>query len=858
MDILEYKDYRKSLLELRRRGGPFQKAAEKAIVIQDDLADEQRRNKLPVTNNGENRIQKAVKYDLGYNNCRLVTIQDGGRIFVCFVGIHDDVDCWLEKNRGLKIRTDGERRAVPTFESEDHTQPDKRLKRKMGFTDKPLISMLAKSQQDQLLSQLNTSVAESIANAKVYISDDEILKLVDDIQDKRHKLAVFDVLMMLRGEDVDGASKRVFAYTGELNEIADETHESSPLVDSAYFQHINVDSETYKKLIENFALHADYKDWMLFMHPDQQRFVDADYPGPTKLTGVSGSGKTAVVVRRAIRLAERYPGAKTLVLTLNRSLAVLIRELVTAAAIPSVSGRVEVLPFFALCQRLLHKFEPQNTRLYDDVTWKTKEHIDEIWREYYRCELNNYDARVLQDIHDSLIARGIDAESYIREEMDWIRSATAPDERDAYLEMDRMGRTYPLDKTMRGKMLEGLDGWERKMRFVGVTDYLGIANALHRHFERIKPAYKCVLVDESQDFGTIDFRLIRSMVPEGENDIFLCGDAAQKVSSKHRSLSEAGVPVPGARSSRLVLNYRNSRQILEVAHGMLMDNVSDEMLNTGDFEILDPKYANFGGPSPLLLTAENLGIELAMALAYAKQEAADNSAIKICIAICGYTEHELHSFARQLGLPILNGETNLKAEQIILSDLENTKGFEFQCMIIVNCNKGTIPNPRAPEGEEFRDLSRLYVAMTRARHQLILSCSGEPSLFLQKQLGNLGQYAWTEYVEPQTPIEPPRHLALLREDVVHRDIGNLTGEEYLYEEHAIGCPSLLVEKLRRLVSGRNYIVQGSQVEWRTIAEAAKSTKDHPRSRQAFGPEGYRLFRERFGSYHSDVNLQKKK
>ena len=41
----------------------------------------------------------------------------------------------------------------------------------------------------------------------------------------------------------------------------------------------------------------------MFLHPEQEKVVQADYPGVTQLSGVSGSGKTCVAVRRALRFA---------------------------------------------------------------------------------------------------------------------------------------------------------------------------------------------------------------------------------------------------------------------------------------------------------------------------------------------------------------------------------------------------------------------------------------------------------------------------------------------------------------------------------------------------------------------------
>ena len=81
MQVLEYKEFRASLAALRRRGGPYQKAAERTIVMIDDFkGDQEVLSRLPVTHHGESRIKKAVKYDLT-GACRLVTVQDTGFVF---------------------------------------------------------------------------------------------------------------------------------------------------------------------------------------------------------------------------------------------------------------------------------------------------------------------------------------------------------------------------------------------------------------------------------------------------------------------------------------------------------------------------------------------------------------------------------------------------------------------------------------------------------------------------------------------------------------------------------------------------------------------------------------------------------
>src|SRR5262249_9417010 len=137
-----------------------------------------------------------------------------------------------------------------------------------------------------------------------------------------------------------------------------------------------------------------------------------------------------------------------------------------------IRARITVSSFFELAQRLLIKFEPLNQKLYADVTWKLGEHVDEVFREYYRCWTNNRDAETLLAVHKIITARGVSAETYVREEFDWIRSAVEPQSRQDYLTMERKGRKFPITEERRQDVLVGLVGWERKMRDVGVIDYL--------------------------------------------------------------------------------------------------------------------------------------------------------------------------------------------------------------------------------------------------------------------------------------------------------------------------------------------------------------------------------------------------
>jgi len=505
------------------------------------------------------------------------------------------------------------------------------------------------------------------------------------------------------------------------------------------------------------------------------------------------------------------------------------------ACLEEMRDRIHVKPFFKLCQELLHEFEPENDKLYDDITWKSEEHIDEIWREFYRCELNNIDAKVLHPVHDSLISRNVTAEQYVREEFDWIRSAVSPVNRINYLDIARKGRSYQLDRRYKGLLLDGLASWEKKMIDVGVTDYLGIATALYKYKDKIKPMYRCVLIDEAQDFGTIEYQMIRSLVNPGENDLFFCGDAAQQVSAKHQSFKAAGIEIHSTRVTKITKNYRNSYEILTAAEDLLMENLSDEMLSSEDFEVLSPEYADFSSTIPLILKADNLQDEIAMAINFLRCHILDGNNQKTCLAICGYSLFEIQEFGKRIGLPVLDGTISIDEHDLYLSDLEQTKGFEFDAVCILNCSDKVIPNPLQPEKEQFRDLARFYVAMTRAKMQLVVSFSGQRWSYYSSESD-------IKYVGVPHTLNMIRKLA---DEEEYKEPFDMSGPDVLYTRYGIGLDSLLIDKLRVLIPGSATRIgkENIRIKWKNIRDAKVDINLHPKSRNAFGSEGLNLFKD---------------
>lgn len=92
-------------LELLRRSG--KKAALAATKAEEIIFRLQYGRIIPdrvgtMTKHGELRIKGVMKYDLG-SGYRLITFKNGQRLFLLFVGSHDDCHRWIENNRELTV-----------------------------------------------------------------------------------------------------------------------------------------------------------------------------------------------------------------------------------------------------------------------------------------------------------------------------------------------------------------------------------------------------------------------------------------------------------------------------------------------------------------------------------------------------------------------------------------------------------------------------------------------------------------------------------------------------------------------------------------------------------------------------------
>jgi hypothetical protein len=848
MEYFDGQDFMTSVRALSLKG-MYRNAVQEVQALRsrvyDGLPDSDVFKGCKTTNKGETRIPYCVKYDL-QGRARLVTVVNNGVCVLLFAGTHDDVDRWLDSKKGMQFiatRKGGGVTLTPIRTSSKTIGLVPVAGADVDYTPGLLVAHLSERHKRKLLEDLPAEIVAEIETLDSLTTDEQLVDLALQCGKEARVTLVHDVLSYLRAGDLNGAKQLLAMFSDEaprLEELAPE--EVEKLVSGEGATHVrDLDPILFKHFVET----ASFEKWMLYLHPAQREYVEKDYAGPARLAGVSGSGKTCVIVHRALRLAEKYAGEKVLVLTLNPALATLIDRLIDAARGERRPVNLHVSSVWELCYTSLLKTEPHKADWYTQRTIAKNpsaqsEHVDEIWREYFECENNNRDADVMFDVVRTLALRGVYARDYLRQEFDYVRSTLAPVDRTHYMPMERTGRIEQLTAQYREAILKGLEGWERKMDWVGVIDELGIVAALYRHLPSLEAEFRCVLVDEVQDLGTLELTIIRKLAKEGENDLFFCGDTAQTIHTKHADFKTAGISI-GGRSQRLNQNYRNSRQILTAAYGVLTRSFELIPKGAADIDVLPPEYANFSSAQPMLMCEKSLGSELAHSVSWLRQTIEEGAPHqRACLAICGFGQPAIEALGRQLQLPLLAKDVDIANHRIFLSDLEQTKGFEFDIVVIANCSQRAMPHPNLPPAESFRDLCRLYVAMTRAKTQLLLTYSDSLSPFIEPAREFFIQSSFSEHGVQLADISdtelPPAAVPQMR----NPDVWGRNGRDFLRSRDAVGLGEIAQQAILKAVTGRE-LSRGprqKQMEWKTFGGFVHAMKSPQTRFQVISDEAY--------------------
>ena len=540
-----------------------------------------------------------------------------------------------------------------------------------------------------------------------------LIKSLDDLELLEEYLptdAFENIYNLLDGENIDDIIAEI--EDGQAKENEDQLLSNN---NKRRFVELT-DDDALQRILDN-----DMDKWQLFLHPSQQKLVDADYKGTMKVSGGAGTGKTVAALHRLKHLSGN-PEAKILFTTYTRTLRENLEELVKKMGINRSRCTLSNID-----QVLIETARQYNIKDgYKILDYSGDEESLKLWREVLETEVTEFDEKFLYDEYiDVIIYFGnTDVKSYMMQQ--------------------RVGRTKALSRKQRIEIWRLVEKYIELKQERKVVDRLELFNETTKYLNdnNIRP-YTNVIADEFQDFSNPELKFLRALVAEGRNDLFLTGDPMQRIYSGRKiNFGAAGINVRGVRSRRLKINYRTTEPIKKVAVSVIKGITFEDM--DGGTESMNGYVSLIhGGEKPIYKIVGNATDEVTQTAEWVN-ECINNqiNANDICIAAPSMgLMKELQSYLHTNGIAykVLKGTSKQGASNgISLCTLHSLKGLEFKVVVLIGINERNIPS-KVTEGYPFTGMdaldkkeflsskrSLLYVAITRARQLVYMVGYGEP------------------------------------------------------------------------------------------------------------------------------------
>lgn len=498
------------------------------------------------------------------------------------------------------------------------------------------------------------------------------------------------------------------------------------------------DNDELRRVIEG----GDFAAWRIFLHPEQRKYVESDTSGAFRLSGGAGTGKTVVAIHRARRLAKQNPDARIVLTTYNTALA------------DGLKADVRALdPTVVIAEK------PGDTGIYvGGIDSLAKAVVDSSWSHVSAAFQTVFGRSgtvgpqrtssfaVWRDVA-ATVKTGLDSKlatpAFLDSEYIAVVLANRITSLEQYAKVARPGRGVRLSRPQRIAVWNLVDAYRRQSEMDETLSFPEVL-ALAAEALRVRADSGAghladhVIVDEAQDLHATHWALLRALVAEGPNDLFIAEDSHQRIYGSPIVLSRFGIKIVG-RSRRLTLNYRTTAQNLAFAVGVLSGahytDLEQEEEKTSDYR------SARSGPEPQLIGCDSQVAELQQ-VADLVRGWLDDGVVPESIAVLTRSQDERDRFVRGLserGVSVRAVDrTAASPGQPVVMTMHRAKGMEFSRVILSGADDKHVPAPVAlrgvPEEERaealLRERSLLYVASSRARDSLVVTWSGKRSELL--------------------------------------------------------------------------------------------------------------------------------
>ena len=510
-----------------------------------------------------------------------------------------------------------------------------------------------------------------------------------------------------------------------------KTPEPQPEIDRNDFNKalLNEDSQRRFYIVEGAQelaeiLSAPLEQWRIFLHPKQRQLVRMRANGPVRVLGGAGTGKTVVAMHRARYLAEEaFTGRddRILLTTFTRNLATDISQnLRKLCSDEKAWARIEVKNLDAWVSNFLRTqgYRPEVVFDEDNDAWRNA---------------------LTQAPSDSGLP-----ESFYRVEWESIVQAQNVTTMDEYLAAPRVGRGTRLAREMKKKVWPVFQEYRAQLNERGKKEYVDLIRDARQLIENkgLRLPYRAVVVDEAQDMSAEAFRLLRAIVSTGENDLFIVGDAHQRIYRHRVTLGKCGIDIRG-RGKKLKINYRTTDEIRGFAVRLLEGRPIDDL--DGGTDNQKGYMSLTHGAAPEIKVLKTAADEIDYIKHHVQGRVATGTPVE-SVCVVARTKNLVENYAAQLratGLEVYQVKPDAADQRdragVRVATMHRVKGLEFEHVIVAAANRGIVPLDQAlASGDdaitqrnlETGERALLYVALTHARRSALITAYGEPSPYL--------------------------------------------------------------------------------------------------------------------------------
>ena len=436
------------------------------------------------------------------------------------------------------------------------------------------------------------------------------------------------------------------------------------------------------------------------------------------VNGVTGSGKSLILLYRLRLLNELYPGKSFLVLTHNRAL---IRDLESR--------------YYRLTGQ-----EPGNIDWYTFSRWcRAHWPPDEVWHDPIGEEQRN---NLLRQTKAQMPPKNRLTTGMLRSEVDWVKD-NAITNRGGYLAADRRGRGFGLSQEQRGQVFTAIHQYQTQLR-PGI-DWYDVPLKMWKFIqdERVTPRrYDVVLVDEAQFFAPVWFEIVQRLVKPQTGHLFMAADPTQGFLRQGVSWKSLGLEVRG-RSYHLKQSYRTTRQILDFAAHFYQIRVPEDA-ERADILAPDLRHMPAGAPPQIIsLTSPQDEIaRIAHEVTALVQRGARRADILVLHADAMAAEQLITAIERKLGRgAALDPKDSHPGNYVRVTTINAGTGLEAAIVFLAGLNQLFEEEDSLRFSEDdstqlvLNNTRKIYMAATRAGQRLVMTSVGPVPEILTRMAG---------------------------------------------------------------------------------------------------------------------------